>query len=346
VEADDAVALDGLVLENGLLRVELAEDGSLLSVVHKASGRETLAAPGNRLELFDDDPVDFDAWDVDPYTVHTGRPAQPAESWQVVTETPLRVEIAFERPLGAASRARQVVRLDAGSPRLELHTTVDWHESHTLLAACFPLAVRWPTATYEMPFGYAERPTHASTSYDRAKYEVPGHRFADLSEHGFGAALLTDSKYGYSCRGSELRSTLLRSPKSPDPEADMGRHEFAYALLPHAGGWREGEVLASAAAFNAPLRRTSLGRERSFASVEGGLVLDGIKRAESSDDLVLRLYEPYGGRGTARVRLDAPVGAVRRANLLEDDGEALAVEDGAVVVPFRPHEVVTVKVAP
>ena len=168
--------------------------------------------------------------------------------------------------------------------------------------------MRAPNATYEMPFGYAERPTHYSTSWDRARYEVPGHRFADLSEHGFGVALLTDSKYGYSCYGNELRLSLLRSPKSPDPEADMGRHEFAYALMPHAGGWREAGVVAEAARFNAPLRWTAASPVESFAAVDDpNLVLDTIKRAEDSDALVLRLYEAHGARGTARVRLGVAV---------------------------------------
>jgi alpha-mannosidase len=344
VEPDDEVRIDGRVLENAHLRVQLSEDGSVASVHDKATGRETLAHSGNRLELYDDDPNDFDAWDIDPYTLRTRRDAAPAESHEIVTATPLRAEIAFERPLGEASRVRQVVRLDAGSRRLEFHTTVDWHESHTLLKVCFPLDVRAQTATYEMPFGYAERPTHYSTSFDRARYEVPGHRFADLSEHGFGAAVLTDSKYGYSCYGGELRISLLRSPKSPDPEADMGPHEFAYALLPHAGGWREAGVLREAVLFNAPLRRTQASFAGSFAAVEGGLVLETVKRAEDSDALVLRLYEPYGGRGTARVRLASPVVAARRANLLEEDGDELALADGSIVIPFRPREVVTVKV--
>jgi alpha-mannosidase len=345
VGPDDEVHADGLTLENTHLRVELAEDGSVASVVHKASGRETLAWPGNRLELYDDDPNDFDAWDIDPYTLQTRRDAPPAESCEVVTATPLRAEVAFERRLGEGSRLRQVVRLDAGAQRVEFHTTVDWHESHTLLKACFPLAVRAPSATYEMPFGYAERPTHYSSSFDRARYEVPGHRFADLSEHGFGAAVLTDSKYGYSCYGGELRISLLRSPKSPDPQADMGRHELAYALFPHAGGWRDGGVLREAVLFNAPLVWTDAGFDGSFATVEGGLVLDGVKRAEDSDALVLRLYEPYGARGVARVRLSHGWTTARRTNLLENGGgEPLATEDGAIVVPFRPREVITVMV--
>lgn len=346
VEPDDEVRLDGLVLENGCLLAELSAGGEVVSLVERASGREALAAPANRLELHDDRPVNFDAWDVDPAHLRTRRDCPPAESWEVVTASPLRAELAFERPLGEASRMLQVVRLDAGSRRLEVHTTVDWHESHTLLKVCFPLAVRSRNATYEMPFGYAERPTHYSTSWDRARYEVPGHRFADLSEHGFGVAVLTDSKYGYSCYGNELRVSLLRSPKSPDPEADQGRHEFVYALLPHPDGWREAGVLAEAVRFNAPLRWTSVSVPQSLAAVDDpNLVLDTIKRAEDSDALVLRLYEAHGARGTARLRLGVPFHAACPASgLEEDEGPVLERDGDAVVVPYRPHELVTVLV--
>ncbi|MBD0329223.1 MAG: alpha-mannosidase [Thermoleophilia bacterium] len=341
----DTVRADGLVLENAHLRAELAADGTVVSLVDKASGRETLASPGNRLELYDDRPVAFDAWDVDPFHLEMRRDCAPAESHEVVIASPLRAEIAFDRPVGERSRMRQVVRLDADSRRLEFHATVDWHETHRLLKACFPIAVRGLTATYEMPFGYAERPTHYSTSYDRARYEVPGHRWADVSEHGFGAAVLTDSKYGYSCYGSELRISLLRAPKSPDPGADMGRHELAYALLPHAGGWREAGVVGEALRFNVPLRWTAAARGGALAEVDDpNLVLDTLKRAEDSAALVLRLYEAHGARGTARVRLGLPFEFARLANALEDDGEPLEREHDAIVVPYRPHQVVTLKV--
>ena len=294
--------------------------------------------------MYEDHPVAWDAWDVDPAHLETRQDCPPASSWSVVTASALRAEIAFERELGESSRLRQVVRLDAGSRRLEFRTEVDWHESHRLLKVCFPLAVRAPRATYEMPFGYAERPTHFSTSRDAAQYEVPGHRFADLSEHGFGAAVLTDSKYGYSCHRSELRVSLLRAPKSPDPDADMGRHEFAYALFPHPGGWREACVLAEAIRFNAPLRwRHGTSALPSFAALDDpNLVLDTIKRAEGSDALLLRLYEGHGARGTARLSLAAPFAEARRATLLEEPGTPLAVEGSAIVVPYGPHEIVTV----
>jgi alpha-mannosidase len=337
VEPADSVRVDGLVLENAHLRAELAADGTLVSLIDLVSGREALAAPGNRFELYDDEPVDFDAWDIDPAHLRTRRDWPQAESWSVVTETPLRAELAFER-----GGFRQVVRLDAESRRLEFHTEIDWHEHRKLLKVCFPLAVRWPTATYEMPFGYAKRPTHYSTSFDAARYEVPGHRWADLSEHGFGVAVLTDSKYGYSCFGNELRVSLLRSSKSPDPEADMGRQTFAYAVMPHAGGWRDGGVVREGTLFNAPLAWGE--GSGSVASVDdSNLVLDGIKRAEDSDAVVLRLYEAHGGRGVARVRLSLPFTRALRANALEDDGDELVVEGDEIVVPYRPHELVTVK---
>jgi alpha-mannosidase len=257
----------------------------------------------------------------------------------------LRAEIAFERRIGERSSLRQVVRLDAGARRLEFHTTVDWHEEHTLLKVCFPLAVRARNATYEMPFGYAERPTHYSTSFDRARYEVPGHRFADLSEHGFGAALLTESKYGYSCYGNELRISLLRSPKSPDAEADMGRHEFVYALFPHNGGWREAGVLAEAIRFNAPLRFVDAAPAEPFADVDDpNIVLDTIKRAERSDALVLRMYEAHGARGVARLRVAGGVERALLVDALEEEIEPATVVEGAVVLPYRPHQVLTVLV--
>ena len=337
VEPRDEVRADGLTLENAHLRATFAENGTLVQLFEKPTGREALSGPGNLFELFDDDPVEFDAWDIDPYTLGTGRAASPAMGHSV-SGSPLRGEISFEYP-----SLRQTVRLDADSRVLEFHTEVDWHVSHTLLKVCFPLAVLSKTATYEMPFGYAERPTHYSTSRDAAQYEVPGHRWADLSEHGFGVALLNDSKYGYSCFGNKLRLTLLRAPKSPDPEADMGRHEFAYALMPHAGDWRTAGVLAEATRFNAPLRRTAVIQQ--FASVEDpNLVLSALKRAEDSDAIVLRFYEPYGARGTARVRVGAPFTSARRANALEDDGDALDVDGDTIVIPYRPHELVTVKV--
>jgi alpha-mannosidase len=333
------------VLENAHLRATLTPGGDIAGLVHLATGREVLAAPANRLELYEDQPNDWDAWDIDPFHLETRSDCPPASGIADYKADPLRAEVVFEREVGERSRLRQAVRLDAGARRLEFHTRVSWHEAHKLLKVAFPLAVHAPEATYEMAFGAVRRPTHFSTRYDLARYEVPGHRWADLSEHGFGAALLTDSKYGYSGFGGTLRISLLRAPKQPDPVADMGDHEFAYAIVPHAGGWQDGGVVGEAAAFNAPLRWGPAAAGAPWAQVDApGLVLDTVKLAEDSDALVLRLYEAHGGRGRARVRLGVPFSGARRSNLLEDDLGPVDVEGDAVTVDFRPWEIVTLLV--
>ena len=237
------------------------------------------------------------------------------------------------------------MRLDAGARRLELRTAIDWRERHALLQVAFPLEVRSPRATYEMQFGVAERATHANTQADAAQFEVPAHRFGDLSEHGFGVALLTPDTHGMSCHGSTLRITLLRAPTDPDPEADQGAHEIRYAILPHAGGWQEGGVVGQARAFAEPLLRAagSGGATGSFAGTDdAALVLDTIKRAEDSDSLILRLYEAHGGRGTARVHVDVPFSTACRTDLLEGEGDELASYDGVIEVPYRPWELITI----
>jgi alpha-mannosidase len=337
---------DRVALENGVLRAELTRDGRLVSLVHLATGREALDGPGNVFQLYDDRPTAYEAWDVDPFHLETARDAGPAESCAVTEPGGLRAQVEVRHPIGTASTLRQLVRLDAGAFRLEFHCEVDWRERRTMLKVLFPVAVHSTSATYQMQFGHAERPTHFSTSHDLARYEVPGHRFADLSEHGFGVALLTDCKYGYSTLGREMRISLLRSPSVPDPDADAGSHRFAYAVMPHAAGWREAGVVAEAARFATPLRWSAgAGEPRSWLSVDDpNLVLDTVKRAEDSDALLLRLYEAHGARGRARLRVGWPVVEALSCNLLEDAGEPLPLDGGVIELGYRPHEIISLLV--
>jgi alpha-mannosidase len=348
-EPDGAVTVsetDGLVLDNGILRAVLGRDGTLRSLV--LGGREALDGPGNVLELYDDRPTDFEAWDLDPFHLETREDCPPATSAEVVLASPLRVEVAFERPIGARSRMRQTVRLDAESARLEFHCAIDWREDRRALKVRFPVAVRAPRATYEMQFGVVERPTHFSTRRDAAQYEVPGHRFADLSEHGFGVALLSAATYGWSTLGGEMRMTLLRSPRWPDPDADRGEHELAFAVFPHAGGWQEAGVTAEALRFNAPLLLGGRDAEPQSWFACDQLMVDTVKPAEDGDGVIVRLYEAHGARGEARLRVGVPFGEAWFTNLLEDRvGRAEVDGDGdgdgdEVVIPYRPFEIVTV----
>jgi alpha-mannosidase len=190
-----------------------------------------------------------------------------------------------------------------------------------------------------------ERPTHFNTRADAAQFEVPGHRFADVSEHGFGVALLSAATYGWSTLGGEMRMTLLRSPRWPDPDADRGAHELAFAVFPHTGGWQEAGVTSEALRFNAPLlvgdgEADAAGSRSWFACDE--LMVDTVKPAEDGDGVIVRLYEPHGARGTARLRVGVPFGTAWFTNLLEDRIGPAEVDGDEIVIPFRPFEIVTV----
>ncbi len=341
----------GVVLENSFLRAELSADGTVRSLVDLETEREALAGAGNQLLIYKDEPTAWAAWDVDPQHMETEEACPPAKTMRVTREDDLRAEVTFTRSIGEKSRMSQVVRLDAGARRLEFHCEVDWHETNRMLKVAFPLNVRVMAVTYEMQFGATERPTHFNTPYDLARYEVPGHRWADMSEHGFGVALLSECKYGWSAFGNVLRLSLLRSPKHPDPECDMGHHTFAYAIMPHAGSWQSGGVVREGLAFNMPLMVMDAAAPAEFASLlsladdtgSANLVIDTVKRAEDSDNLIVRLYECHGARGTGRLQVNTPFSRAIRCNLLEDEEEELAILDGTVEIPYTPWKIITVK---
>lgn len=346
VEPDEPVRLerlaDGWALENVHLRAVLDSGGRLQNLLHKKSGREVLSADGNVLEIYQDQPIGFDAWDVDPFHMETRADCPPAHGTRAVLDTPLRAEIAFEHTLGEASSGTQTIRLDADSQRIEFEWSVDWHESEKMLKVRFPINVHSASATYEIQFGAIERPTHYATFYDLARYEVPGQKWADLSEHGFGVAVLTESKYGYSTFANEMRISLLRAPKSPDPVADMGQHRFQYAIYPHEGSWQDSGVVAEAFDFNLPLLWTSAAIDHLFALDTPNLVLDTVKIAEREDAIVLRLYEAHGARGRARLTIGLDAGSVVCANLLEEETEKSVRLDGSMIeLDYRPFEIIT-----
>jgi alpha-mannosidase len=338
-------------MENELLRVTWDDSGLLVSVYDKQARREVLqeGRRGNVLQIFRDHPTDYDAWEVDADDLRTPEEITACESIEVVEQHPLRAAVRVVRRHGATTSTQTMV-LRAGSRRLDVHTVVDWQETHRLLKVAFPVDVRAPHACYDAGFGHHRRPTHENTSWDAAQFEVPAHRFADLSEQGYGVALLNDSRHGYDVRGGTLRLTLLRAPTAPDPQADRGRHEFTYALLPHPGDLVEGGVIDEAERMDIPLRVVAttvhageLPASASLLRVEsaGGahVAVTAVKKAERGEALVVRVCEVGGGHGHAHVSPHAMHGNAARCDLLErpDDrplehtGDGVSVELG----PFR-----------
>ena len=351
VPATIAESAEQFTLENEFVRALFNYEGGLISLFDKRANRESIA-PGqvaNRFVLFDDNPVHWDAWDVDVFHLEKYMMVDGATSARVTERGPLRACIEFTYVLTNASILRQTVSLTALSPRLDFDTHVDWHERHKFLKVEFPLNIRAQNATYEIQFGHLQRPTHFNTSWDLARFEVSAHKWADLSETGFGVALLNDCKYGYSTHGNVMRLSLIRAPTHPDPEADQGEHSFRYALLPHAGMFQYAEVIEEAYRFNLPLivfPGSSQPNEMSFFQVDTpSVVIETVKKAEDSDDLIVRLYEAHGGRGPVLLSTPLPVHSVALCNILEDEFRELTWENGGVQFEVTPFQIVTLKLS-
>jgi alpha-mannosidase len=159
---------------------------------------------------------------------------------------------------------------------------------------------------------------------------------------------MNDGKYGHSAKGSVLGISLLRSPLYPDPLADEGEHRFTYSLYPHPGDWTAAGVTREAFAINSPLvpvRGGGAPAESSFVEAEGvELALAGLKMSEDGEAVILRLYEPHGARGPARLRFPDGLKRAEKSNLLEDrGGTPVEVEGGRIELEVRPFEVVTLR---
>jgi alpha-mannosidase len=339
----------GAVLENALLRVTLGDHGMLTSVFDKRAGREVLKEGmfGNRLELFEDRPVSWDAWDIDIFFEDRGEVVSGLTSLEITETGPLRacadIRRAFRR-----STLVQRVQLTRSSARIDFDTEVDWHETHLLLKAAFPVAVRAARAEFDIQWGQIDRPTHRNTSWDAAQFEVPAQKWADLSEGDYGAALLNDCKYGYDVRADVLRLSLIKSATMPDSTADQGAHHFTYALLPHLGNTRR-EVRKEAYALNLPPRVFDGPGQGGALSgplvscADPRAVIETIKPAEDGNGVIVRLFEAHNTRGPVPLRLHPAVVGVETCVLLETEAQPVPLDGGTVTLPLRNHEIVTLR---
>ncbi|HEY7627217.1 MAG TPA: glycoside hydrolase family 38 C-terminal domain-containing protein [Ilumatobacteraceae bacterium] len=346
---EDRVVVTERSMTNGLLAVNWNLDGEITSIIDVERGRELLS-PGRRiaLELAPDHPVEYDAWDLESWTARLGEPVALTDSVKLDASGPLIADLVVCRRFGR-SQVTQSYTMRAGSARLDITFDLDWHEDEKLLSLVVPLDVHAREATCEVQFGHVKRPTHASTSWDAAKFEVCAHRFVDLSEPSFGVAVMNDGRYGHNVQGGGVRVSLLRAPKYPDPDADHGRHRLTISVLPHGPGLHD--VLGEAEALNLPLRVVTGQAAAMPAPVitidHPGVQISSVKRADDgSGDLVVRLYEACGDRAVISVRTPFTIGSASKCNLLEEPQQGIECSDGIVSVTLRPFELVTLRLAP
>ena len=342
-------------LENKHLQVELNDAGDVTRIFDKANQREVLPPDciAGQFQAFEDRPMNWDAWDVDIFFEDKMWLAEPASSVKVIEAGPLRATLEIERRI-LNSRYVQRISLAHNSPRLDFETDIDWRERHILLKVAFPVDILAPHATYEIQWGNVQRPTHRNTSWDWARFETCAQKWVDLSEGDYGVSLLNDCKYGHDIKDNVMRISLLRSPTMPDPTADLGRHQFAYSLLPHAGPWDE-TTIGAAYALNDPLMAAA-GQGSATDAVthlpslitadRPNIVIETVKRAEDGQGLIVRLYESRRQRGPVTLTTAFEVVEAWRTNLLEENQTALEQSGKRVSLFIKPYEIVTVRLVP
>lgn len=342
-------------LENQLLRIEFDDSGAIARIYDKEHERDVLQADeqGNRFCLYEDLPLAYDAWDIDAYYMEK-EPSHPTlAEVKVIEHGPLRgtIEQVYE---GDNYRICQRISLIKGMRIIEFDTDVSWHEEEKMLRVNFPVNIQAAEANYEIQFGHVARPTHMNTSWDMARFEVVGHKWADISQPNYGVALLNDCKYGHQIHNSVISLNLLRSPRRPDPEADRHDHQFRYALYPHEGDLVKGEVVRRAWEFNVPVRVITAengdgdpAHGRYFLAVDNdNVIIDTVKKAEDDDDLIIRMYECHGTDCRTKLAFGEGVQVenVQSVDLLEENGTPVRHRPGKVELAFSPFEIKTLKV--
>ncbi len=337
-----------VVMENEFLRLRINRRGEIDRLYDKQARRQLVPARQamNRLEVYRDNPAAWDAWDIDVSYKCAPVRLGAAESVELRRAGPLEARALVRRRIGRSSLRQEIV-LRRGCRRIDFETRIDWQETHRLLKVAFPAEMSAAVLRGEIQFGHVIRPTHRNTEFERQRFEWPAQKWADLSEAGYGIAVLNDCKYGYDFLDGVLRLTLLRAPVAPDPQADRGRHELTYALLAHEGGFAAGQTVRQAYELNAPpilQPGRCAGGQVSLLQVDHpGIVAETLKRSQDGRGTVVRLYESLGATARARLRLGLPARDARECDMLESPQPRLRLgKDGSVPLTFRPFEVKTI----
>ncbi len=346
--ATEIQAFSDFIFKNQFVEVAInPETGDIASIYDRLNHRHILASTGaNQLQAFQDAGQYWDAWNIDPK--YAQKPLAPSQlkSIEWIETGEIRHRIRVVRAL-AGCEFNQDYILDAHSPIVRIKTSVDWQTEHVLIKANFPLNLTADRSTAETAcgaiirrIGFAnDRPTTPETAAEKAKWELPMHRWVDLTDNSgeYGVSLLNDCKYGFDAGTDFVRITLLRSPKWPDPTADRGYHEFTYAIYPHSGTWQAAQTVRKGLELNSPLQVVRVGdgetggrgdegtgrsltKNHSFIDLHAeNLVLMAFKPSETIDrSWVLRCYECHGTEGTIELTGDLDLQLDRSINLLEE----------------------------
>lgn len=344
------MSIDIDFMENRYYTIRFDSDGMITSIFDKENKREVIRSNerGNRLVAFEDIPHNYDAWDINIYYQKKYWEINQVESITVLERGPVRLTLEIKRRF-LDSEIIQHIQIYAINPRIDFKTHIDWKERHLLLKAAFPVDVHSDKATYDIQFGNVERPTHWNTSWDMARFEVCAHKWADISENGYGVSLLNDCKYGYDIKDGTMRLTLLKSATYPNEDADREAHDFVYSLLPHKGDFRTCTI-PHAYALNMPFTTVyakphdgQLMKNLSFVACESPHVtIETVKASENGEGIITRIIETHNSRGHVTLQIALPIKEAWECDMLEEKITSLSCHENMIELNILPYEVKTV----
>ncbi len=351
------------IIENKFYKITIdTSNGWINSIFDKINNKEILSGSGNELQLLEDKPTAWDAWNIG--WTGTQYPLK-LKDIKITESGPVRTVITinhtylkpgtvkdFPTPNFPSSFFKQNIILYSGLERIDFETDVDWWEEKTMLKVSFPLTLKDTSATFEIPYGTVQRSTQRKTKWQKARFEVPAIRWADISKNNYGVSLINNTKYGYDVKDNVMRLSLLRSPNWPDPTADKGEHQIHYSLYPHKGNWKEAKTVNQGYNFNYPLltfaaekHKGEFPEEYSFVKMNSkNLILTTIKKAENSDAYIFQWYEADGKDTDAEITLTKRPVKVFKSNFMEDEIEGVKPEGNKIKIKTPKNSTVTLKI--
>jgi len=335
-------------IENNFYKIKIdKKTGRIISLIDKREKREICSEKGiNIFEIFEDKSIvkGQDAWDIEYMHQFKCYEKDGKVEKIKIEKGEISQKVIIKKKILNSTILQEII-IYKEDPIVYFETEVDWKEEEKVLKVAFPLQIHTDYATCDIQFGSIKRPTHRNTLYEHAKFEIPAHKWIDLSEGFYGVSILSDSKYGFSVKENVVRITLLRSPVSPDPTGDRGKHKFSYGLYPHQGGWEIAETPKISYQFNNPPRIFKGKVDNKYLT----RIVETIKISEDKKGIIVRIYECKNSRGKANIKFNFPDRKIKKIYLCDNmENNLFLITDNydtekGIEIEYMPFELINLK---
>ena len=348
---NDNFILTNKVMENDYYRISFDDDYVWTSIYDKKLDKEILSEPkGNLLTIYEDKPRIYDNWEIDTYYKEKKWDVLNVEDVSIIDKGPNIKQLKITRNI-FKSKIVQTISFYRNSRRIDFDTHLDWKNHNMFMKVSFPHKLNSNYATFEIPYGNIKRETHNNTSWDEAKYEVCGHRWADISQFDYGFSIISKYKYGYEAKGNIISLSLVKAGTDPNPNSDIEKHDFSYSILVHEGSWENSNVVQEAYSRHYPVYTNFL-EEHQNGERKGKLlefdasstILEVIKIAEKNDDTIIRLYEYKNSSDKIKIKFNEEILDCWLVNGMEEKLERINIRDNEIVVDMMPYEIKSIRV--